>query len=91
MNKIYVVKYCGGDYDEYQSVVIFATTNKRIAVQYTNKFNHILKKWKDYYKQFEGNDMGFVWIKDEHVEQHFYRWNRLRYITKCYYEEIEVR
>jgi hypothetical protein len=90
-NKIYLVRYCGGNYEDYYSEVIFATTKKTTATKYVTKFNRILKKWKDYYSQFEHNDMGFNWIKEEYVEQHFQRWNCLRYITNCYYEEVNVR
>ena len=89
--KIYLVKYCGGSYDDYYSVVIFATAKKPTATKYVTRFNRILKKWKQYYSQFENSDNGFKWIKDQHIEKHFDRWDRLRNITKCYYEEVSVR
>jgi len=92
MNKIYVVKYCGGSYDDYYNVIIFATAKKSIATKYVTKFNRILKNWKEYYKQFEeDSELGFGWIKKEYVESHFNRWYNLQNITKCYYEEIQVR
>ena len=91
MNKIYLVKYCGGSHDNYYNVVIFATTKKSTATKYVTKFNRILNKWDKYYSQFESIELGWTWIKEEHVEQHFDRWNSLKRITNCYYEEIEVR
>jgi len=91
MEKIYLVKYCGGSHDDYYTVTIFATTKKSTATKYVTKFNRILKKWNKYYSQFESNEFGFPWIKKEHVEEHFDRWNSLKRITNCYYEEIEVR
>ena len=91
MDKIYLVKYDVGDYDNYDSYVIFATKSKSKAKKYVSKFNGIIKKWKLYYSQFESNDCGFNWIKDEYIEKHFYRWNSLREIGKCYYNEIYTR
>lgn len=87
----YLVRYCGGSYDDYYSAVIFVTNKKSTATKYVTKFNRVLKKWKDYYKQFESNKYGFNWIADEHVEKHFDRWNSLQNITKCYYEEVPFR
>jgi hypothetical protein len=91
MNKIYLVKYYGGSYDDYYNVTIFATNKKSKAIKYVIKFNRILKKWKEYYSQYEDNKFGFKWIKDEFVNQYFNRWNNLNQLTKCYYEEIPVR
>lgn len=91
MENMYLVKYCGGSYDDYYSTVIFATNNKKLATKYITKFNSILKKWKNYYSQFEDKKDVFNWIKEEYVNQHFNRWNSLRDISKCYYEEIKVR
>ena len=92
MDKIYLVRYYGGSYEDSWDSVIFATTKKTTATKYVTKFNRILKKWKDYYKQFEDNKYGVMqWLKDEHIERHFYRWNNLQRISKCYYEEVSVR
>ena len=88
----YLVKYYGGSYDSYYSAVVFVTNNKSTATKYCTKFNKLLKKWKNYYKQFETNKYGIMtWIADEYVEKHFDRWNRLQNITKCYYEEVSFR
>jgi hypothetical protein len=55
------------------------------------KFNRILKKWKDYYSQFEDKSLGIAWIKDEHVEKYFKRWHYLNGINNCYYKEVSIR
>ena len=91
MEKMYLVKYSGGSYDDWFSEDIFITSKKYKATKYVNKFNRILKKWKEYYSQFEDDKYRFPWIKDEFVDKHFDRWNSLRKINKCYFEEIEVR
>ena len=69
-----MVKYCGGSYDDWYEQYIFVTDKKSTATKYVTKFNRILKKWKEYSKQFEDNNMGMTWIKDEYVKQHFNRW-----------------
>lgn len=45
-NKIYIIKYHGGDYEDYYEKIIFATTDKTKAISYVRRFNKILKKWK---------------------------------------------
>jgi len=88
---MYIVRYCGGSYDDWYESNVFVTDKKATATKFVTKFNKMLKKWKEHYKQYEGKQFGMDWIKDEYVEQHFYRWNRLRDITKCYWDEIELR
>jgi len=91
MSKIYLVKYFGGSYDDFYTVTIFATEKKSTAAKYVTRFNKILKKWKKYYSQFEDKEYEYAWIKDEHIDPHFDRWHSLRNITRCYYDEVEVR
>lgn len=89
---MYIVKYCGGEYEDYYIKDIFVTNDENIAIKYANKFNSIIEKWKKHYKQFEEERHGMTnWIKREFIEQHYYRWSLLRDITECYYEKIEVR
>lgn len=90
MKKMYIVSYCGGSYDDWYEA-IFVTSKKSTATKYVTKFNKILKKWKEHYKQYEDKEFGMDWIKDEYVKQHFNRWNSLRDINKCYWSEIELR
>lgn len=91
MEKVYIVRYSGGSYEDYYANDIFVTVKKSTATKYVTRFNKTLKKWKAYYKQFEEENYGMPWIKEEHVEKHFHRWNRIRNISNCYWEEIKVR
>lgn len=90
---MYIVKYSTGSYDDYGVTDIFITDKKSIATKYVTKFNSILKKWNNYYKQFEETpyEGSCGWIKDEFSEQYFWRWHRLKETNKCWWEEIEVR
>ena len=89
--KIYIVKYCGWNYDEAFFNNLFVTSKKNTAIKYVTKFNRILKKWKEHYKQYETIKFGLVTIKDEHFEKRFDRWNYLRNIDRCFFSEIDVR
>ena len=91
MKKMYIVKYCGGSYDDLYEANVFVTDKKATAIKYVTKFNKMLKKWKEHYKQYEETKYGTITvIKDEH-KQHFDRWNSLSNITKSYWNEIELR
>lgn len=89
--KIILVKYCGGEYDDFYTSIVFATNNIKTAKKYIAKFNKILKKWKRYYSKFEQGEGILRWIKEEYSESHYDRWYRLRNIDKCYFEEVEIR
>jgi len=91
MKKMYIVRYCGGSYDDWYESNVFVTDKKSTATKYATKFNKMLKKWKEHYKQFESKEFGMTWIKDEYVEKHFNRWNSLQNINNCYWKEIELR
>ena len=92
MDKIYIVKYTNYNFSDCgEEKISFATTKKTKATKYSQKFNKIVKKYSNHYKQFESNEFGFNWIKDEYVKQHFRRWNQLRNIGNCYWEEIKIR
>lgn len=88
MEKIYLVCYSTGDYEDYRNIIIFATNSHSKAVKYRGKFNRILKKWQDYYSQFTGK---WGWIMPEHVERHYDRWYMIGKIGRCYIDEVEVR
>ena len=90
MKTIYIVRYCGGDYDSSYQVNLFVTDKKSTATKYVTKFNRILKKWKEHYKQYETKDYGFNWIEDKYVELYYDRCSSLRNIDKCYYNEIDL-
>ena len=86
-NEIFAVAYYGGEYDDYFNKTVFVTKNEQTAIDYVNKFNSILQKWKDYYKQFEEDG----WIKKEFEDGYFRRWLQIRNVSKCYYTKIQIR
>lgn len=90
MEKVYVVQYSGGSYEDYFTKIIFATTNKTTATKYVTKYNKILKKWKDYYKQYEDSNRGINWIADKHI-RYFERWYIIGKLNGCNYKEINLR
>lgn len=91
MDKIYIIKYCGGDWEYFYTNDVFATTDEQKAIEYVSKFNFILKEWRKYYSQFEDHNGVFNWIKKEHSEKHSKRWHCIKKIDKCYYEQISLR
>jgi len=91
MKELYLVSYSSGVYDSYHETIIFATSDKKKATRYVTKFKRLLKKWKNYYSQFEETEHGFKWIKEEHYEKHYKNWYRLRDINECYWRLIEER
>lgn len=92
MKKAYLCYYSAGGYDDYRNVNIFVTESLTKANKWMRKFNRILKKWKEYYSQFETKGYGsFKWIGDEFIEKHYDRWSSLRNINRAYITEIEIR
>lgn len=91
MEHIYLVKYSVGEYSDYYTVTVFATHSINKAKKYVSRFNKLLKKWNQYYSQFEDNSRGINWIKDEYANTHFDRWNQIRNTNKCFYDKLEIR
>ena len=91
-NKIYIVKYYGGSYEDFYEATIFATTKKSKAYKYRAKFNRILKKWKSHYSQYETRNIaGMPWLGKQYVNKCYKRWSILNRITQCNVQEIELR
>ena len=91
-DKIYIVKYYGGSYEDYYETIIFATTSKSKAYKYRARFNRILKKWKKHYSQYETRNMaGMFWIGEEFVNKYYTRWSSLNRYTQCNVQEVELR
>lgn len=81
IREVYVVKYYGGSFGDHYEKIIFATTDKEFAEKYVNKFNGILKKWKEYHTT-NSTDSNY-----EHLD----RLDSLDNIHECYYEKLELR
>lgn len=89
MSKIYIVGY---NYTNYEGEeIIFCTTSKSKADKWRRKFNRILKKWREYYSQYEEKQGSLNWIKDEYVETKFGRWHKLHDIYEAFAWEVELR
>jgi hypothetical protein len=87
MKTIYIIKYCGG-FEDYFENIIFATFNKKLAQKYVEKYNRILNKWKEHYRQYE-DDEGF--LDDIHSNYIYYRYEKILNLKNCFYEKIKIR
>jgi hypothetical protein len=91
-NKIYIVKYSLGTYDDYREEIIFATIKKTIATKYVTRFNKVLKQLEEDNKRFEKvESYGLSWIKDKYAKNFYRRWSTVREINKAFWEESEIR
>ena len=79
-------------------VTIFATIDKNVADEYADRFNAIRSKWLNYYiDKYSYSPSGdkpteFDWIDPAYEFTDVYqRWSRMRNISECYIEEIELR
>ena len=88
---IYIVKTSEGYWDTYVEFNLFATSDKQYATDYCERFNRIVKEWREYYTKFEGEGFYEQWIKDEYYKEYGGRYYRLKDQGKCFIEEIEVR
>ena len=77
---MYVVKYDGGQYEDYFERDLFVTESLELAQKYVAKFNAILEKWRLYYDSLYYDCKLYCNRADYVLEIH-----------KCYYTEIEVR
>ena len=92
MDKIYIVRYSRGSYDDYHEIDLFGTLSKDVAEIYIKKFNRILNAYKDFYKQFEYEQYpGMTWIKKEYVNDYFDRWIFLSETNKAFIDELNIR
>ena len=87
--KIYIVKYSSGSYDDYHEQNIFATKSLEVASNYIQKFNTKLDYWKGVMMTY-ANESGY--LKDENwnipVTNHFWT---IKDMNRCFIEEIEIR
>lgn len=79
---MFIVCYYNDLYDSCND--IFVTENEQTAIDYCNRFNSKLKKWKEYVSQFDDD-------KDEVPEHLYHRYHEIKYASDCYYYEIEKR
>jgi len=89
MNKMYLVKYSTGSYEDYHQNNLFVTADKEVADKYVEKFNRILDNWLDYMTLFD-NEHGY---RDDEkcttaISQRYYD---VIETNGAFVEEIEVR
>jgi hypothetical protein len=89
IEKIYVVKYSSGSYDDFYEENIFATKSLEVASNYIHKFNSRLEYWKEVMMTY-ADDRGH--LKDENwdipVTNHFWT---IKEMNRCFMEEVEIR
>ena len=67
-NKCYLVELSEGTQIDYShSRIHFATTNKRVAEEYVEKFNRIKNKVRDFYLDKESTSDDLVWWDKAYV------------------------
>lgn len=94
---IYAAKYAGGSYDDYYVAVAFVTHDKHIAEKWAEKYNRILKSYKDFY--FQKDDEGEFVLKERYQDMYnsiSENFNIDRYwdmydAKEAFVSEIEVR
>ena len=91
IEKVYIVAYSEGLYEDYCKYNIFATGSKVKATEYRDKFNKLLKKWQEYYTIYGEEKLGRLYLKEEYVEKYFDRWYKIMDIHECFIEELEIR
>ena len=91
MEKMYLVLYTSGSYDDYEEHIIFASANKSTATKYVTKFNNILKKWKEHFSQYNNKTGRITWIKDDAPKHVKVRSYKIHEINNCYWKEIKIK
>ena len=87
-DKMYLVKYSTGSYDDFYQIEIFVTHDTIKAEKYIEKFNTILNNWKDFIKKYENDGH-----RDEtkFVDEFSNRYWDIKETNHAFIEEIEVR
>lgn len=83
-NKIYIVGYSKGSYDDYEEVNVFCTFDEKIARKWENKFDLLCRKWSTFYKRLER----------QHKDRRYLyslRYVKIQDINTSFVKEIEVR
>lgn len=96
MTKLFVANYSKGEWDDYHEKQVFVSHDEQKVQDWVEKFNQKLERWKEYYSRFEEDENPECpecrkWIKEEFIEQHFYRWIELRDTNGAFLTQIELR
>ena len=87
--KMYLVKYSTGSYDDYCQIEVFVTKSRETADKYVERFNKKLDYWNEYMKSFK-DEYGF---RDEKkcTTAISYRYYDITEVGYSFIEEVEVR
>lgn len=83
MKRAYLVTYTEGNFGDKSYIDVFITFDKQKAIDWINKFNRILSKWK---KMFDENEMYDI-DYDTTIKDIIY----FRDVQFAFYKEIEIR
>ena len=85
-SEMFLVYYTYGGFDDFTRISIFVTEDEELAKRYVEKFNRILKYWKDYWNTIVNEDN---WLDND--EYDFRRWYKITETNEAQYKNIEVR
>ena len=85
-SEMFLVYYTYGGFDDFTRISIFVTEDEELAKRYVEKFNRILKYWKDYWNTIVNDDN---WLDND--EYDFRRWYKITETNEAKYKKIEVR
>ena len=86
-DKIFLVMYSTGSWDDYTEINLFATYSEDYAKAYIEKFNTILNKWKQHWKKFDDDDQ--LWRQDGF--KNFDRFHQITDMNTAWYYPIQIR
>jgi hypothetical protein len=91
--KIYVVYYSKGSYEDYEKIIIFATNNEDKAIRYACRYMEILNKLRKHYMQFAKNKEYRLETIEKKYENTpiFKRFYSVMNLGHCFYREVELR
>jgi hypothetical protein len=73
----------------YREITVFTTPSEEVAMEYINKFNFKLARWRGYYTRYEDLETGY--IKDEYSIRHFHRWYKLNTVLRAFCQKTSIR
>ena len=84
--KAYLVLYKKREWSEACPSPLFITLNQEVAINYVNKFNRILKAWREHIKKYEHKED----FQDNYLD-YVNRYYNIKELGYSYYLEIELR
>lgn len=75
---IYIVGYCGGDYEDYFEHIVFATEDEESAKIWVKRYDTLLSKLKEFNdsRLLSNKEIGYITIRE---------------LNSAFYHKIELR